>query len=484
MSMGSYEPASGILKHQRANKKLADNLQILSTNPPFIVVFLKYTSKLVCGDSENHYMQVKFSYFSPRRYSSHAEQIFCEKKLEERAANLAFITYSSTILLAIAVPLVSFFGVNDRRHFDELVFTHLGIACLLLTRPIFKKMGLKLKHFMPPISMLYVFSLAYVIHADIQNQINPTSSTLLVAFCAMGVFLLLPFSGYIAQVSFGAIILSSVVLANQGLADTSVTHLVMAFGILLAIGFRNAMEHDARSRFIDQFQSRSRHIPKNILTKSAISGRSINDLFAPTLRDCICISSDWRNYQALAQSLPDATLAQLLSDYYGEINKLTEQYIPSGNYFSDWIADELFLVLYAEEGVVDTTALANQAIELCRAIIYTRQKFWDEHGAPEAIDFGIAAGRTFVGVIGPQGHTKATALGELPGRARRLQTFGKTLREKYGHCDRLIFGIEVKELLATKNCQGIQESSLQNSLRNINDEKLFFTSIIEHKVAA
>ncbi len=59
----------------------------------------------------------------------------------------------------------------------------------------------------------------------------------------------------------------------------------------------------------------------------------------------------------------------------------------------------------------------------------------------------MSLGEAYVGMMGPQSFRKATALGKVPGRARRMQSLGKPLREVLGDYDRLIFGDEVRQCL-------------------------------------
>lgn len=418
-------------------------------------------------------MKIERKLFFTEPYRSRAEEKFCEKKLEERGVLLAFGTYAATLLLVLVVPLISFFGVSDRRHFDEILWSHIATGLLLLTRPIFKKMGVKLAHYMAPVSMFYVFGLAWTIRVDIANGYDHVGPVMLTAFVMIGFLIMTPIMNYFLQFIFSMYCFLVMAWGLGQSSDYRVTLIVFANAIISIFWLKNMMWREANYRCMQQFRARSRHIPENILTKAAISGRPINELFAPTKRECICICSDWRNYQALTNNMNEESLASLLSNYYARVNALISLFVPSGNYFSDWIADELFIVLYVDGEANRLDELAKQAVKLSRGIIQVRQDIWQLHKAPEAIDFGIAAGTAFVGIIGPEGHTKATALGELPGRARRIQTFGKHLRTLHGDKDRIIFGEDVLRLV--RDAAGpVEVAAVDGQLRNVSDTKLFY----------
>jgi hypothetical protein len=77
-------------------------------------------------------------------------------------------------------------------------------------------------------------------------------------------------------------------------------------------------------------------------------------------------------------------------------------------------------------------------------------------------------------MMGPAGHRKATALGEVPGHARRLQSLGKTIRQAQGDTDRVIFAaptlMEITEALA------VTEFKLEDKhqLRNMASTSVFY----------
>jgi hypothetical protein len=146
--------------------------------------------------------------------------------------------------------------------------------------------------------------------------------------------------------------------------------------------------------------------------------------------------------------------------------------VPDGNYYTDWIADELFIVFHATENI-EANQLVNYALKFSYKLIQSREDFSNSYGIPKAIDIGLSAGEALLGLMGPDGHKKATALGEIPGRSRRLQTAGKLLRSEYGENDRIVFGEDC--LFGMTMGFDIKEHSLgSNSIRDVDDREFFY----------
>ena len=77
--------------------------------------------------------------------------------------------------------------------------------------------------------------------------------------------------------------------------------------------------------------------------------------------------------------------------------------------------------------------------------------------------------------MGPKAHKKATALGDVPGTARRIQSFGKILKKKFGQTDRIIFDKSVFALAPT-NIKGIRTYAMTdpNEIRDLRCDYVFF----------
>ena len=80
------------------------------------------------------------------------------------------------------------------------------------------------------------------------------------------------------------------------------------------------------------------------------SGRyPIDQIFKSQERFTVCLSSDWRNYQQFSNKMDDSQLSGLIEKFYDIIFEKLEEYVPDGQYYADWTADELFVVFYDDE---------------------------------------------------------------------------------------------------------------------------------------
>ena len=127
----------------------------------------------------------------------------------------------------------------------------------------------------------------------------------------------------------------------------------------------------------------------------------------------------------------------MLGDYYNRCEDQLDLHFQDGNYYTDWIADELFVVVFTDyEHKV--FSLAKQAIEFSESLIMAKKDFCRDNNVEIGIDIGISAGEAYIGMMGPRTHSKTTALGETPGISRRIQTIGKLLRHALGESDRIL----------------------------------------------
>jgi hypothetical protein len=119
--------------------------------------------------------------------------------------------------------------------------------------------------------------------------------------------------------------------------------------------------------------------------------------------------------------------------------------------------------------------MVEQAMAFAHALLSAKDKFLEFHPAPEAIDIGLSCGVAFVGALGPESQTKATALGDVPGKARRFQCAGKQFREFLGEKDRIVFDHQVGSLTQISR----QEILLNDSqmIRNIDDRSLLYIEL-------
>lgn len=242
--------------------------------------------------------------------------------------------------------------------------------------------------------------------------------------------------------------------------------------VACAYFFRRRMSAHERNAARSEFQRLRSFTPQAILRRSLETNRSIESLFSPEDRFCVCICSDWRNYQKLTSTMTPTQVVNALEVYYKSCNSLLKSCFPKGNYFSDWIADELFVVGFCDGGISESE-VAIAGVNFARQLLSERASIAAITGAPEGIDIGIAAGHASVGIMGPEGNRKATALGEIPGRSRRLQTAAKGLRVHRGDNDRVVIGAEVTAMCGP--IWGLKSFQLEGeSLRDLTEKTLYF----------
>jgi class 3 adenylate cyclase len=218
--------------------------------------------------------------------------------------------------------------------------------------------------------------------------------------------------------------------------DPNLGYILSLTVLLVGQNYRIYTQRMVKVAAINRYREQSRYIPRQVLMEAARTERTNDDVFAPTSRFCVCICSDWRNFQKLTETIGTAELGQGLVSYYTDIVKMLNRKFPDGRFFVDWIADELFVVAFANDTAHDTS-LVKSSFEFAAEVLEYRQKYFESHGYPPGIDIGLASGLASVGIFGQEGVAKATAFGRPPAFARKLQEIAKSLRQKYSHRDRL-----------------------------------------------
>ena len=284
--------------------------------------------------------------------------------------------------------------------------------------------------------LVFNFILCFATRLDV---LDGTGNRAVVGFWIVGVTLgvgVLAFRNY-AHIAMMSIYLALLAVGVQGYPEPL---LGWGFGAVLILASSNAqiMVHRSLKReTINSFRQQSICTPKQVLINAIQTGRTVSEVFGPEDRASVCICSDWRQFQAFSARVTANKLAKVLEAYYTLQIQLLDVAFPEGNYFIDWIADELFVVGFAT-ATSDEGALAESAVAFARSSLEGRIQFSTTYGAPEGLDIGISRGIATVGMLGPKGNKKATALGAVAGLARRLQTVAKELRLSEGAMDRVV----------------------------------------------
>ena len=223
------------------------------------------------------------------------------------------------------------------------------------------------------------------------------------------------------------------------------------FVLLLITSNAQIVSHRAfKLHAIETFRLQSQFTPKHMIIASLDQHKPIEQIFAPKAREGVYLCADWRGFQDWCKKVDPETISNALRDYFdsliGELNTL----MPDGNFFADWIADELFVAMFTTE-TCDAKMVGERAVMFAEKILTCAELSRAQYGAPRGIDVGISYGTTIMGILGPSASMKATALGEVAGEARRLQTVGKELRTTGSNTDSIILSAALAQKFDAKN---------------------------------
>ena len=192
--------------------------------------------------------------------------------------------------------------------------------------------------------------------------------------------------------------------------------------------------HYYRNQFLDNLHKKFLYISSMIPMKIAkyftfTSGRyPIDQIFKSEERFTVCLSSDWRNYQKFADDMNDSSLSNLIEKFYDIIFDKLEDYIPDGQYYADWTADELFIVFYDDDD--NREEVIKKALRFTNSLsteIY--MKIYSELNIDLKYDIGVCSGPGLLGLQGPKKFKKTTITGKAAGIAKRLESEAKNLRK-------------------------------------------------------
>ena len=414
----------------------------------------------------------------PLRYSSSEEKLYCQRHIDQDAIDLIRDIWP----LVIIYHLASMFFLPIMAH-PALVpvyyLTH-GISLVFV-------FVVSLDRFQKPKTMrLLYFALSLILVGgyltallvlyktpDVETNYYNDLYAGLMAVTAITLFLL-PNIGRLNLVVTGLIVLYAAFVGSVApFHDNWI--LVFISTACFSVAYKSYLSRIQILGFKRQYELTKNFAPIQVMNGAVESTQSIANTFKNESKFCVCISSDWRGYQKLSSQINADALAKVLEDYYGVCIGLLNHHFPCGNYFADWIADELFVVIYPDESMSDTD-LVNAALEYSLELLQEKIPFYKKYGLPEAIDIGISTGQASLGLMGPKNNRKLTALGEVPGRSRRIQGTGKLLRARLGEQDRVILGLE--SLMQISKAFPIKSYTVEGRrLRDLEDDKLFYIQL-------
>ena len=171
-------------------------------------------------------------------------------------------------------------------------------------------------------------------------------------------------------------------------------------------------------------------VPKNVAKYIAMTDGTINleKVFKPSKRFTVCLSSDWRDFQKIFSSNKPEFIENLFQEFYNEVFIHLDDVFPDGNYYADWTADELFIIFFSNDE--DDSNLMKKSLEF--AHIYATEVFTKINANLDInllYDIGMSSGIGLLGLQGPEKLKKTTITGESAGKAKRLESEAKNLRD-------------------------------------------------------
>jgi hypothetical protein len=111
--------------------------------------------------------------------------------------------------------------------------------------------------------------------------------------------------------------------------------LAIVNGVAVGGSFVITLFHDRDFRTVVEREYRLlvQAAPAKIVRESASSNVDVYKVFEPKMRHCVCLSSDWRDYQSVSATVSADSLAGSLGRYYDMCEKLLSQIFPEGNYY-------------------------------------------------------------------------------------------------------------------------------------------------------
>ena len=180
----------------------------------------------------------------------------------------------------------------------------------------------------------------------------------------------------------------------------------------------------------DRYCSTASLVPKNVAKYIAMTDGIIDldKVFRPSKRFTVCLSSDWRDFQKIFSSNKPEFIENLFQEFYNEVFIHLDSVFPNGNYYADWTADELFIIFFSNDD--NDKDLMKKSLEF--AHIYATEVFTKINSILDInlqYDIGMSSGIGLLGLQGPEKLKKTTITGESAGKAKRLESQAKELRQ-------------------------------------------------------
>lgn len=377
-----------------------------------------------------------FSLLTEPSFGSEIERRFVMLFVDECESNNAIIWhYLNLAFWAFAAPVGFLFG------FDRSAVMVLAVAGAILftasaltlrfVRTIRKLRLLQLALYPLCVAAMYIAMRVDIMDGERQRGL----AALWIVGSALGTSIL-AFRSRVHFVTWSYTLIL-MALGFRGYPDPIVGWSIGATLVSIASCIQIAVHRAIKIEAIKSFRQQTQFTPRQIIIRAIENRTTVAKVFPTQERFCVCICSDWRSFQPWTMKTQSTEIAEVLTSYYESQARFLEEAFPKGNYFLDWIADELFAVAFASSPE-ERREIVLGAVAFAKRSLAAREDFLGRHGAPIGLDIGISVGMATVGILGPEGNMKATAIGEPAGRARRIQTAAKDLRKHDRSVDRLL----------------------------------------------
>ena len=308
-------------------------------------------------------------------------------------------------------------------------------------------------------------------HAEpsLQGTVLPLSISILAVCCFVMLYPAGRFSLSFLVAVNTAVASSYIYGAGTGAIATVIYGIYSALMLLFRLYFDSRQLQSGRN----EFRFRMMCAPPHLVMKGARETfQDSVENFMPEKIFCVCLATDWRQYFQNETKLSASQLSMSISEFYDLCERILHICLPRGNYFSHWIADELCVTIY-QTPETDASELARCGVDFGTKLIAARREFTRLYGLPTELDIGISSGEAVIGMMGPESQKKATALGEVPGRARRIYGSARLMRMMLGRRDRLILDAATAALLPQDAGHIKVELATSQSIRDFPDREVF-----------
>ncbi|MEI7973501.1 MAG: hypothetical protein WCH11_03955 [Bdellovibrio sp.] len=346
-----------------------------------------------------------------------------------------WISLISAVLMLFLIPFDWFFLGTESYHLIHLrVIAAVGIASnLICFRELTKsKQGKRIHFWVQQLFMimpLFIWSLLYT-YTIYLYQVSNFNIYYLGFVLIIGFASLLCHRFTFAQNAFNLATIFLVALSLPFYSELRDFTLVIIICNVVCMFLLAVLRYDFRNSIQNRFHLLSGILPARIAETLALSSENSQqmDMFLPRSRVVACVCADWRNFQVLTEKRSALDISSMLERFYDEVLLALDRIVPSGNYFVNWTADELFIVFFDEDDRPHIVQKESASFVMA-LLTEVFEKVEKEFRGEILYDVGYSVGQGLLGLQGPRSLKKTTIAGEVAGLAKRHQEEAKVIRQ-------------------------------------------------------